>query len=131
MTKKRQRDVAQIASAPEAHNRLLANQLRAMVPPSLICVSREGLTETTKIDTEHEPSPLVVVQWSIDGVPPDSEYTWYCDACELGLTDEGRNGQCCPTCGRHLEPAAERPRLVVAIRPCIRCGVVYLDKQHV
>lgn len=135
MAKKRQRDVTQIPAAEaDVQNRLLANQLRAMEMPAVLCSSLDRKSTSENIIVQHydrhQPSPLSIVTWTIAGVPPDNGCAWFCDACELGMTDEQRNGQCCPKCGRHVEPAAERPRLVVAVRPCVRCGVVYLDKQH-
>lgn len=146
MMAKKQRDVVHIPNAPneaDLQNRLLANQLRAMPEPMTICISRlgpvhmpgdesdEAEVAPPHYEIEHKPSPLAVVSWEVPGVPEASECTWFCDACETEHTDEQRNGQCCPNCGRHLEPAAERPRLLVAVRPCARCGVVYLDKRRV
>ena len=131
MGNKKQRDVVAIkAPIPDLQDRLLANAFRAMETPATVCVSRGPVYED-----EHQPSPFVIVKWTVAGVSPKVEGlgfdTWFCDFCETEMTSEERNGQCCYECGRHVEPAADRPRLIIAIRPCLRCGVVYLDKQHV
>lgn len=134
MAKKR-RDVVRVPNEADVQNRLLANQLRAMPEPATICSSwdPESTNDDIRIQhhREHVPSPMVIVSWDVQGVNRGSECTWFCDACETACTDEQRNGQCCPKCGRHLEPGVERAHLVVAVRPCIRCGVVYLDKQRI
>lgn len=131
MGKKRRRDVVPVkADHAEIRNRLFANQLRSMPAPNSICLSRAApdSAEPFAVHDEHTASSLVITSWTVAGVPKDSSLAWFCDACESACTDEDRNGKCCPSCGHLVLPASDRPLTIVAVAPCLRCGLVFLAK---
>lgn len=115
------------AAAEEAmRDRVFAKMLRALPKPAYHCGEHKS----------HQPANFTIVEWRTEGTGADDD--WWCDACELAIRNDtpelqfSTNGQPrCSKCSIPLVEAAMRRPVVVKVRPCLRCGVVFWDRMEV
>lgn len=110
----------------EMRDRVFAKVLRDLPKPAYDCVGQK----------QHKGANFTIVEWRTEGTGADDD--WWCDACEIPIRHDtpelkvSTNGQ--PRCGKCESPlveAAQRRPVVVKVRPCIRCGVVFWDRMEV
>ena len=110
----------------EMRDRVFAKMLRNLPKANYRCAGQK----------QHKGADFTIVEWRTEGTSTDDD--WWCDACELPIrngTDmikASTNGQPrCAKCDSPLVDAGQRRPVVVKIKPCLRCGMVFWDRMEV
>lgn len=110
----------------EFRDRVFAKILRNLPKPAYRCGGHKA----------HQPAGFTMVEWHTEGTGTDDD--WWCDECELPIRDgtdllkASANGvPQCAKCESPLVDAGRRRPVVVKVRLCLRCGVIFWDRMEV
>lgn len=121
----------------EMRDRVFAKMLRNLPEPNYQC----GLPPSRQ---QHKGADFAIVEWRTEGTSADDD--WWCDECELPIRNNtdmikkgtdtikaSANGQPprCAKCESPLVDAGQRRPVVVKVKPCLRCGVIFWDRMEV
>ena len=105
--------------------RVFEKMLRGLPRPAYRCAGQK----------QHRGANFVLVEWHTDGARLEN---WWCDGCWIPVGDgsdllkAGANGTpTCAKCETPLVDGAQRRPVVVKVRPCLRCGLIFWDKMEV
>lgn len=119
----------EVVAAAEAKmlDRVFAKVLRNLPDPTYVCPSDP--------DGKHRGANFTLVEWRTEGTGANDD--WWCDACETairnGTTDlyiKGVQPQC-TKCHSPLVEAGQRRPVVVKVRPCLQCGLIFWEHTEV
>lgn len=120
-------DTSEVVAQAEAafKERVFEKMLRNLPKPTYRCAGQK----------QHNPAGFVLTEWHTDGARVDE---WWCDNCWVPINNEselliiGVNGAPkCAKCETALVDGAKRRPVVVKVRPCLRCGLIFWDKMEV
>lgn len=116
-----------VEQAEDAYrDRVFAKMLRGLPKPTYRCGGHKS----------HRPADFTIVEWRTEGTKTGDD--WWCDECEMPIRNDtpllqvSANGTPrCAKCSMPVIEAGQRRPVVVKVRPCLRCGVVYWDRMAV
>lgn len=115
-------------------NRVFAKMLRNLPNPAYLCAPTDDVANA---NARHTPAGFTMVEWRTDGTSTNDN--WWCDACELPIRNDtdmlkaSANGKppLCAKCESPLVDAGLRRPVVVKVRLCLRCGLIFWDRMEV